>query len=161
MDTSNSDCCSSKTMLLMSACSCPQYSLRHNGLTDTGAISLARVLQANKSLEELKQVLAYCPGMYSKKCEGLTIHNYAYKIIQWDYYCMYSCLFRLGFSPFYWMLTVIYAEIKSYSQPHSCVLSLNCILTSTVLDGMNLDLRELLHWLILWEWTKAWKYWSN
>ena len=30
------------------------YSLRDNGLTDTGALALARALQENKSLEELK-----------------------------------------------------------------------------------------------------------
>ena len=30
------------------------YSLRHNGLTATGAIALARALEHNKSLEELK-----------------------------------------------------------------------------------------------------------
>ena len=32
----------------------PYCSLRHNCLTDTGAIALARGLQNNKSLEELK-----------------------------------------------------------------------------------------------------------
>ena len=32
----------------------PHFSLRHNGLTAIGAIALARALQHNKSLKELK-----------------------------------------------------------------------------------------------------------
>ena len=35
------------------------------------------------------------------------------------------------------------------------------VLSSTVLNGMKLDLREPLYWPMLWEWTRAWKYWGN
>ena len=35
------------------------------------------------------------------------------------------------------------------------------VLSSTVLNGMKLDLRESLYWRMLWEWTTVWKYWGN
>ena len=45
---------------VLGVCSClftPYSSLYHNDLTVTGAIALARALQDNKSLEELKYVV--------------------------------------------------------------------------------------------------------
>ena len=42
----------------------PHCSLKHSGLTSTGAIALARALQHNKSLEELKWVLNNTWGLY-------------------------------------------------------------------------------------------------
>ena len=32
------------------------------------------------------------------------------------------------------------------------------VLSSTVLDGMKLEILEPLSWLMLWEWTRAWKH---
>jgi len=35
------------------------------------------------------------------------------------------------------------------------------VLSFTVLQGMILDIPEPLHWLMLWEWTRAWQHWSK
>ena len=35
------------------------------------------------------------------------------------------------------------------------------LLPSTVLHGIELEILEPLHWLMLWEWTRAWQHYSN
>ena len=35
------------------------------------------------------------------------------------------------------------------------------VLSSTVLNGMELEILEPLHWLMVWEWTGAWKHWRK
>jgi len=35
------------------------------------------------------------------------------------------------------------------------------VLYSTVFEGMKLESLELLPWLMLWEWTRAWQHWSK
>ena len=111
----------------------PHCSLNHNNLTSTGAIALARALQQNKSLEELKWVLNNTWCLYKFIC------SVRYMIISYHTYSSYFTDSLFVFTP--------------------CTNS--AILFSTVLKEMKLVTLEPLHWLTLWEWTRAWKHWSK
>ena len=92
--------------------------------------------------ELMSRVCSYWAKTYALRQFSLLLY-----VSNWD--LQQSCTIRKFMDRQFKGSTVSSDNILKYLQPHSCVLSLNCRVTSTVLDGMNLDLGELLHWLLL------------
>ena len=120
------------------------YSVYHNSLTSTGAIVLARALQHNKTLKELKWVVSWLK-------------------LQWE---LYRYTVGLGCTSFYWIsCTRSRYNYVQYYVLHICVSFHFPIYTHTVLNGMRssgeiLGIREPLHWLIHACWRTS-KHWSE
>ena len=131
---------------LTQVCSCLDIlhcSLRANDLTDTGAITLARSLQHNKSLEELKWVVDWV-SCYQEMW-GLK-NTYLHTI---DCGRFLPCILP--------PTVLIHSDWLTFYT--TCTNSR--VLSSTVLNPIELEILEPLHWLMLWEWTRAWKHLSK
>ena len=124
-------------------CSCLiiiHCSLGTNDLTDIGAITLARALQDNKSLEDLKWVV-WCSEENCQCC-----------MVRLPYFTMISYT-RANHS--YILIVLLRGPFTT------CTNSGVHLLSFIVLKEIKLESLEPLHWLILWEWTRAWKHWSE
>ena len=75
-----------------------------------------------------------------------------------------TLMFWLTLEPWLWAehckITSHWKKLSVFLSGYS-LLALIHILSLTVLNTIQLDILEPLHWLILWEWTKGWKHWSK